>query len=360
MSSPTRRRSPIRCPGELSTVVVLDTADGSVVAEHPAPGAVAFAVLPDDGGGGGRRVPTTRSRSSRPGCSTVSRGGRTTVPAPTGQGGRRVPGREHHLVRHGRRARRRRVARADGPPGPARGRWSATTSTQVPAGRSTRSRGRWRRCRSSPAGTSRTTFVGRDGADVDGPREPRAAVRRRRQRARSRADVRHDAARVRPREPGRRAGPSPEMTADTALVLRGRVYVSSGRGLVAIDAGTGEELWRTRVPEGRSVGGLVTDGRHLLSSQQRPDPASERQDGGVPEHRGARRVPPGRRDRGLAGRPARRVDGHLVDGVDAAGLGRAGRVGPRLNWSVRVIASAGQPNRGQVHSRSASVPVGPG
>ena len=72
------------------------------------------------------------------------------------------------------------------------------------------------------------------------------------------------------------------MTADTALVLRGRVYVSSGRGLAAIDAGTGEELWRTRVPEGRSVGGLVTDGRHLLSSQQRPDPASERTTEGFP------------------------------------------------------------------------------
>jgi outer membrane protein assembly factor BamB len=57
--------------------------------------------------------------------------------------------------------------------------------------------------------------------------------------------------------------------ADSALVLRGRVYASSGRGLVALDARTGEELWRTEAPEGRAMGGLVTDGRHLLSSQQR-------------------------------------------------------------------------------------------
>ena len=61
------------------------------------------------------------------------------------------------------------------------------------------------------------------------------------------------------------------MRADSALVIRGRVYASSGRGLVAIDARTGEELWRTPAPEGRAMGGLVTDGRHLLSSQQGPD-----------------------------------------------------------------------------------------
>jgi outer membrane protein assembly factor BamB len=53
------------------------------------------------------------------------------------------------------------------------------------------------------------------------------------------------------------------------------VYASSGRGLVAIDARSGEELWRTPAPEGRAMGGLVTDGRHLLSSQQRPDPSGE-------------------------------------------------------------------------------------
>ncbi|WP_456823901.1 outer membrane protein assembly factor BamB family protein [Cellulomonas sp. P5_E12] len=59
--------------------------------------------------------------------------------------------------------------------------------------------------------------------------------------------------------------------AGDALVLRGRVYVSTGGGVVAVDGRTGKELWRAPVGPGLTLGGLVTDGRHLLSSQQRPE-----------------------------------------------------------------------------------------
>lgn len=59
--------------------------------------------------------------------------------------------------------------------------------------------------------------------------------------------------------------------AGDALVLRGRVYLSTGGGVVAVDGRTGEELWRAPVGPGLTLGGLVTDGRHLLSSQQRPE-----------------------------------------------------------------------------------------
>ena len=56
-----------------------------------------------------------------------------------------------------------------------------------------------------------------------------------------------------------------------AVVARGRVYLSTPDGVVAIDGRTGTELWRAPVLTGRSMGDLVTDGHHLLSAQQRPD-----------------------------------------------------------------------------------------
>ena len=56
-----------------------------------------------------------------------------------------------------------------------------------------------------------------------------------------------------------------------AVVARGRVYLSTPDGVVAIDGRTGTELWRAPVLTGRTMGDLVTDGRHLLSAQQRPD-----------------------------------------------------------------------------------------
>ncbi|KQY20387.1 hypothetical protein ASD16_21160 [Cellulomonas sp. Root485] len=56
-----------------------------------------------------------------------------------------------------------------------------------------------------------------------------------------------------------------------AVVARGRVYLSTPDGVVAVDGRTGAELWRAPVLTGRTMGDLVTDGRHLLSAQQRPD-----------------------------------------------------------------------------------------
>jgi outer membrane protein assembly factor BamB len=63
--------------------------------------------------------------------------------------------------------------------------------------------------------------------------------------------------------------------AGSAIVVRGRVYLSTVSGLVAVDGRTGEELWHTPQPESRTLGALVTDGVHLLSAQQRPDAAGE-------------------------------------------------------------------------------------
>ena len=57
----------------------------------------------------------------------------------------------------------------------------------------------------------------------------------------------------------------------SAVVVRGRVYLSTPDGVVAVDGRTGEELWRAPVMKGRTMGDLVTDGRHLLSGQVRPD-----------------------------------------------------------------------------------------
>ncbi|WP_082515941.1 outer membrane protein assembly factor BamB family protein [Cellulomonas sp. Leaf395] len=56
-----------------------------------------------------------------------------------------------------------------------------------------------------------------------------------------------------------------------AVVARGRVYLSTPDGVVAIDGSTGAELWQAPVLEGRTMGDLVTDGHHVLSGQQRPE-----------------------------------------------------------------------------------------
>lgn len=57
----------------------------------------------------------------------------------------------------------------------------------------------------------------------------------------------------------------------SAVVVRGHVYLSTPDGVVAVDGRTGDELWRAPVEKGRTMGDLVTDGRHLLGGQIRPD-----------------------------------------------------------------------------------------
>ncbi|KQR10564.1 PQQ-binding-like beta-propeller repeat protein [Cellulomonas sp. Leaf334] len=258
-------------PGELSTVVVLDTADGSVVGEHPAPGAVAFAVLPDAavvavaGADDAVTLVATGLLDGEPRWTT-------TVPAPTGQGdgvfldgsialfgtvdglGAVVsPGRMFLLDREGE------VVRDDIDAGAG---WEVDKVTRSVAALSV-----------EPGGDQSTTFVGRDRSDVTIPGR-RVSLSADDGSVPGLVLMSDSTLRAYDRGSPEPRWSLPDLRADTALVLRGRVYVSSGRGLAAVDAGTGEELWRTRVPDGRSVGGLVTDGRHLLSSQQRPDTAS--------------------------------------------------------------------------------------
>ena len=120
-----------------------------------------------------------------------------------------------------------------------------------------------------PGGAQRTTFVGRDGQDITMPGTP-VTLSADDGSMHGLALISDSSLHLYDRD-----SPTPLWTVDglgvdSALVLRGRVYASSGRGLVALDARTGEELWRTPAPEGRSMGGLVTDGRHLLSSSSGP------------------------------------------------------------------------------------------
>lgn len=49
-----------------------------------------------------------------------------------------------------------------------------------------------------------------------------------------------------------------------ALVVRGRVYVASSLGVVALDGRTGRTLWATAAEDGPVVGPPLTDGRHVI------------------------------------------------------------------------------------------------
>ncbi|MGY4643761.1 outer membrane protein assembly factor BamB family protein [Cellulomonas sp. URHB0016] len=57
-----------------------------------------------------------------------------------------------------------------------------------------------------------------------------------------------------------------------ALVLRGRVLVSCGHGVVAIDGRSGHVLWRTAGEPGLAPGNLMTDGRHVLVAYEQTGP----------------------------------------------------------------------------------------
>ncbi|NUU16285.1 PQQ-binding-like beta-propeller repeat protein [Cellulomonas humilata] len=53
-----------------------------------------------------------------------------------------------------------------------------------------------------------------------------------------------------------------------ALVLRGRVYLSTQAGVVALDGRTGDVVWRGATAEGNVPGFLVTDGKLLVAADQ--------------------------------------------------------------------------------------------
>ncbi|MBO3103911.1 outer membrane protein assembly factor BamB family protein [Cellulomonas fengjieae] len=52
--------------------------------------------------------------------------------------------------------------------------------------------------------------------------------------------------------------------ADRALILRGRVYVTSGNAVQAIDGATGAALWSTEAEDWLNPSMLMTDGHHIL------------------------------------------------------------------------------------------------
>ena len=54
--------------------------------------------------------------------------------------------------------------------------------------------------------------------------------------------------------------------ASSALIMRGRVFVSNGSRIVALDGGDGQQLWSAEVGQGILEPSLLTDGRHLLLS----------------------------------------------------------------------------------------------
>ena len=61
---------------------------------------------------------------------------------------------------------------------------------------------------------------------------------------------------------------SDETATGSALVLRGRVYVPTMTGTVALDARTGEIVWRSIVTPGHVPGSLATDGTELVVADQ--------------------------------------------------------------------------------------------
>ena len=74
---------------------------------------------------------------------------------------------------------------------------------------------------------------------------------------------------------GRARWTSDETASGPALVLGGRVYVSTMTGTVALDGRTGAIVWRSTVSPGHAPGSLATDGRTILVADQ-PVAGSER------------------------------------------------------------------------------------
>ena len=86
---------------------------------------------------------------------------------------------------------------------------------------------------------------------------------------------------------------SDQVATSDALVLRGKVYISTTAGTVALDGRTGEIVWRTTVTPGHVPGSLATDGTHLLLADQpiAGDDASELDAYGLDDGRVAWRAP---------------------------------------------------------------------
>lgn len=256
-------------PSEAGRVVVADLADGSVVAEHDAPGAVAFTALPGAvavavPGAAGALVVTTTD------LGTGEERWRTVVPPtddPPDDGGGFVD-RSTTLLRTEDGlavvTAGRRITPLDGADGSMRPGIDASdgfvqderlgvVAAFAPDGE----------------GRDSTTLLGRGPALVVPGRLARIAVD-----DGSLSDlVLAVGSRIRAfdRSTGRELWDVGHGLSGSALVVLGRVYLSTPDGVVAVDGRTGTELWRAPVLPGRTMGDLVTDGHHVLSAQQRPD-----------------------------------------------------------------------------------------
>ena len=248
-----------RKPATATRVVVLDTADGHVVADTSAPGATALAVLPGlamvsvpDAGVTGRDLLTGAVRWTyappAPGPDRRSFSGTTRLFAGGGVVGVAVPGWTAAVL-----SPSGRVLRA-GQPGDA-------DFVVDPVG------GRVALLSSSGSGALRSTLVQRGHGDVDLPggvlpltvddgSVPGLVLT---------SDV---SLRGWDADTGEQRWKTDVVASVNALVLRGRVYLSTQNGVVALDGRTGEVAWRGATTEGNVPGFLATDGEHLVVADQ--------------------------------------------------------------------------------------------
>ncbi len=261
--------------GQVSRLVVLDTDDGTVLTETAAPGAVSFTALP---GTAVVAVQAADGATTLVGTDLADGHERWRTPLPVGPV-RREP--DDGQVHVGGVAL---FLTSDGvgavtPPGVMtlldRDGDVIRTAIDVGAGWEVDPVTHDVTIGSSPVDESQsTTFLHADGADVvlRGRRLPLSADDG------SVPDlVLMSGDRVRAYD---RGGSTPRWsvaasTALAAVLVRGRVYVGTDDAVVAVDARTGDEIWRTPLPRGRSLTGLLTDGRHLLAAQQRAETSDE-------------------------------------------------------------------------------------
>ncbi|GEM00365.1 outer membrane protein assembly factor BamB family protein [Cellulomonas terrae] len=252
-----------RKPATTTRVVVLDTRDGHVVADTSAPGATALAAVR---GLAVVAVPARDAQTEVTGRDLLTGEVRWRFRPPAPGADRRAFADDVRLVG------------VDGLVGVAVPGWSATVlSSSGEVLRASRPgdadhvldpvAGRLVLLSTTGSGTLLSTLVERGRADVDVPGEvlsftvddgsvPELVLT-------SSGDVRGwDAA------TGEQRWRSDVVASSNALVLDGRVYVSTRAGVVALDGQTGDLLWRAATVAGTAPGFLVTDGRNVVTAEQ--------------------------------------------------------------------------------------------
>ncbi|KQR08247.1 PQQ-binding-like beta-propeller repeat protein [Cellulomonas sp. Leaf334] len=253
-----------RKPATTTRVVVLDTRDGHVVADTSAPGATSLAAVR---GLAVVAVPARDAQTEVTGRDLLTGEVRWRFSPPAPGADRRAFADEVRLVA------------VDGLVGVTVPGWTATVlSSSGEVLRSSRPgdadhvvdpvAGRLVLLSTTGSGTLLSTLVERGRADVDVPGEvlpftvddgsvPELVLT-------SSGDVRGwDAA------TGEQRWRSDVVaSSNAALVLGGRVFVSTRAGVVALDGDTGDLLWRAATVAGTAPGFLVTDGRHVVTAEQ--------------------------------------------------------------------------------------------